>query len=267
MFYRDQFTDQDRRVLAGLDRPYVVLVGPAACARRLQRRLQPPTFAPIGAPFRNDRIDLGPECETWAGLTTGDRELRDLHPALYLTRLRTRAAGVPVLTWSPFDHLRLLGAVLDDPAALVVRFAAWTADHRRGRHWLQTTCAPGDETPGHVPGQPTARWSRARLDHHVAGTGADWAFDRLAAPPTGSPCPRLVTLPLPLSAADARNDEACRAAVMRAGLDACLFRSEPWFPALVAALERAWAEDFGDPRHLEGARAPADTPSTGALVS
>ncbi len=257
IFYRDQFLDQAGSVLKRATRPYIVVVGPPALAAEVQRRFRADTFARLGAPFTPDRVDLG-DGHTPDGLGPNDTRIRDLHPALYLTRLRARSAKVPVLSWGPFDHLPLLQAVLDDPAAMVLRLVPHTARADAIWRWLYATCPPADDVIGRLPHVPAERWSDARRDRAL-DTRLGWdAFAGLAAADAARR--RLVTMPVPLD--DEPDAPERRHRLFTAELEASIFAREPWFDAAAADLGMCWDGLFADARTLRTVLDAATMPTS-----
>ena len=256
IFFRDQFTDQTRPVLASLADPYVVLVGPPALARRLTARLPEPPFAVLGEIFAPAAVDLGPGREALGGLRRGDVAIRDQHPALWLARVRARAreaGGVPVLLWSPTDQRRLLAFVARDPAALVVGLPAASGHPARDRAAL-IAASLGPERLGaaRLPlGLPEAQLAAAVLD-----TGAPWSPDiagwlASGVAPANAPGLRPPDLLLPWGGDPGAATGARRRAELAAGLAACRFRDAAWFPALAAALAAAY-DPAWDPERDSG---------------
>jgi hypothetical protein len=245
LFYRDQFVDRIEPVLAAARDPYLVLLGPPALARALAARLPAPPFAPLGEIFAPGAVDLGPGRAELGGLRREDAAIRDRHPALWLVRVRDRAAplGLPVVPWSPADQRRLLAGVLRDPAALVVALPRRSGDPARDRDALvEASLGPSGMRSAALPlGLPPAKLHAAVLDAG-AGAGAPdmalWLASGVApreAPDLRAPDLELAWGGAPDGAARARRrDELAR------GLAACRFRDAAWFPALAAALEAAY---------------------------
>jgi hypothetical protein len=137
LFCRDQYMEMVDSVLARADDPYVVVVGPSEMTRDVVGAL-PDRFTRLGDVFDPSVVDLGVGHDgavrgELGGLGRHDTAIRDMHPALFLMRLRARCPGVPVLSWSPSDQPRLLEAVLRDPQALVLACLPATGDQDRDR--------------------------------------------------------------------------------------------------------------------------------------
>ena len=170
IFYRDQQADMTDTVLAAAEAPYVVLIGPPALTRVVAGYLPASRFTRLGEVFAPGEVDLGPDRDAARRARARDTGLRDLHPALFLARLRARCPSVPVLLWSPFHQPELLEAVLRDPKALVVACLPFTGDEPRDRRLLALACRPeGLMAP--VP---------ERASRHPAGAGGAGAGRRPA---------------------------------------------------------------------------------------
>jgi len=122
VFFGDQGAATPDGVLKTLKRPYVVLCGDRADVRAVLDLLPKDRFEVFGFLFRPRAVGLGPGVDTWHGLSRQSWRIRDLHPTLFLTRVRQRVAAsrVCVFGWTPGDDKRLLPAVEDDESALVV---------------------------------------------------------------------------------------------------------------------------------------------------
>jgi hypothetical protein len=242
MFYRDQQADMTDTVLAPLATPYVVLLGPPALTARLAARLSGP-FTVLGEVFAPGAVDLGSRPEL-GGLGRGDVAVRDMHPALYLARLRARCA-LPVLRWSPLHAPELLAAVLRDPVALVVACLPMTGDAGRDRQILALASDPGLAVPGTLPGIAPEAAFRARVDRLVGEE--DWLSwlgdDVFYAGRTERVAPKSL-VPMPWAPDDFAPAE--RRALFEAALHGCRFAAFDWYRELARALRRGW-EDLEDP--------------------
>ena len=232
-------------MLAAARDPYLVLLGPPALARALAARLPEPPFAALGEIFAPGAVDLGRGRAELGGLRRGDVAIRDRHPALWLARVRARAAGlgVPVL---PLVAGRPAPAARRGPArpggagrsrcrrAPATRRATATRCSRPasapaacGRRRCRSGCRPSScAPPCSTSAPPTAPTSRS-------GWSPGW---RRAAPPTCAP----PTWCWPGAASPGATAAARRRAELAAGLAACRFRDAAWFPALAAALAAAY---------------------------
>jgi len=244
LFYRDQFTDQLEPVLAAARDPYLVLLGPPALARALAARLPAPPFAAFGEIFAPGAVDLGRGRAELGGLCRGDVAIRNRHPALWLVRVRDRAAGlgVPVLPWSPADQRRLLTAVLRDPAALVIALPPRSGDSARDRDaLLEASLGPRGMRAAALPlGLPPENLRAAVLDVGDPDNPdiALWLASGVA--PRGAPDLRAPDLVLAWGGGPGEPAAARRRDELARGLAACRFRDAAWFPALAAALEAAY---------------------------
>jgi hypothetical protein len=256
LFYRDRFVDRAAPVLAAARDPYLVLIGPPALARVLAARLPAPPFAALGEIFAPAAVDLGPGRPELGGLRRGDAAIRDRHPALWLVRVRDRAAakGVPVIPWSPVDQRRLLAAVLRDPAALVVALPLRSGDPAGDRDALvAASLGPGRTRAMALPlGLPPGQLRAAVLDVGALDSPdiALWLASGMA--PREAPDLRAPDLVLAWGGAPGEAARAGRRDALARGLAACRFRDAAWFPALAAALEAAYDPDAG----VAGALAP-----------
>ena len=259
IFYRDQQVDMTDSVLATAEAPYVVVLGPPALTPAVMAALPggPGGLTRLGAVFAPAEVDLGHEDggeggaprQEVGGLGRGDRAIRDMHPALFLTRLRARCPGVPVMTWSPFEAPRLLEAVLRDPLALIVACLPFTGDPERDRRLLALV-SRRDPALERVPesafaGIDPGRVARARLDS-LAGAGGDWPSwlgrDLFYLMHDGTHLHRSAVISLPWSLGPgARLDALQRRQMFEASLESCRFVSAPWFGGLARGLRRVWA--------------------------
>ena len=249
LFYRDQFVDQIEPVLAAARDPYLVLLGPPALARALAARLPTPPFAVLGEIFAPGAVDLGPGRPELGGLHREDMAIRDRHPALWLARVRDRAAGlgVPVIPWSPADQRRLVAGVLRDPAALVVALPLRSGDPARDRDaLLEASLGPRAMRATALPlGLPPERLRAAVLDVGAADSPdiALWLAAGVA--PREAPDLRAPDLVLAWGGAPGARAAARRRDELARGLAACRFRDAAWFPALAAALDAAYDPEAG----------------------
>ncbi|HVH02888.1 MAG TPA: hypothetical protein VM891_08100, partial [Amaricoccus sp.] len=249
LFYRDQFVDRIEPVLAAARDPYLVLLGPPALARALAARLPAPPFAVLGEIFAPGAVDLGPGRPELGGLRREDMAIRDRHPALWLARVRDRAAGlgVPVIPWSPADQRRLVAGVLRDPAALVVALPLRSGDPARDRDaLLEASLGPSRTRAMALPlGLPPERLRAAVLEVGAADSPdiALWLAAGVA--PHDASDLRAPDLVLAWGGAPGARAVARRRDELARGLAACRFRDAAWFPALAAALEAAYDPEAG----------------------
>lgn len=303
IFYRDQQVDMTDSVLAGAEEPYVVVLGPPALTPVVAAALAegppggaaglgnaagkggPSEFTRLGAVFAPAEVDLGHEDggegtggegvrgegvgaprQEIGGLGRGDRAIRDMHPALFLTRLRARCPGVPVMTWSPFEAPALLEAVLRDPLALVVACLPFTGDAERDRRLLALVSRrdPGlERVPASAfAGIDPGRVARARLDSLAAGDWLHWlGRDLFYLMQDGTHLHRSAVISLPWSPAAAPGgglNALQRRQMFEASLESCRFVSASWFRSLARGLRRVWAERLeGGAEALLGPLPPA----------
>ena len=209
--------------------------------------------------------------------------IRDAHPAQFLTRLRARCDGVPVIAWSPLDAAELLEAVLRDPRALKIACLPFSGDEAADALSLGLACLvearypalPPVPMPGILPQAAT----RAQIDALMKAKGGwvHWLGAALLYRSHAEKGARLLdtaTLCLPWQpVADPR---AARQGLgfLEAAAGGCRFRTFPWFSEVAAAVHDL-AEAFaraGTPPMLAAAAAgdlpAAETaPAPAMLVS
>ena len=237
-FYRSQFDDQDVRVLETLTTPYVVVIAPTAVADAVLEQLRGTSFTTVGRVFAAERVDLGSQRREWYGLRTDDAALRDLHPALYLARLRSRAEGVPVLACSPFDETAPLDAIIDDRAALKV---ACLPMPRRPEVFARELLGWDNDVAAAI--EPPPFDHPLCFDATLATRLPHFSLARLQRLADLMRWTSPTTIRLPLPAAHA-GGEPTMAGFIRQSVETCEFQSEPWFAEVVRAVERA-ASAFG----------------------
>ncbi len=260
VFYGSQQVDATDAVLANADTPYVVVLGPPRLTAAVVAALPGRELVRLGAVFHPADVDLGREGEgngapgrpraDIGGLARTDMAIRDMHPALFLTRLRERCPGVPVLAWSPFHAPELLEAVLRDPSALVVACLPFTGDAGRDRRLL-AQASRGDVRFERVPesafdGIDPVRVARARLDCLAEAGGAwlDWLGNDLFYLIKDDAClHRSVMISMPWTPAGSPNTLQ-RRQMFEASLEGCRFVSAPWFRGFARGLRRIWDERF-----------------------
>jgi hypothetical protein len=245
IFYADQFVTMSAPVLARAQGAYVVLAGPPALTAAVAAELPRESFTVFGEVFAPGEVDLGEagpgqRRPGFQGLGRSDVAIRDMHPALWLVRLRARAERVPVLTWSPVNQRRLLAQAVRDPKALVVTLPPSSGDPDRDRAVLLDHCLGPTRRAAERLGVAPERF-RAALGDRAAARDPDMALWLVTGAP-GAAAPELGApdIALPWSADPVAAELAARRreALGRA-LAACRFRDAPWFPGLAAALERA----------------------------
>lgn len=238
--------------LRRLPRPYVVVYGPPRTTRELADALDGPDFEPLGRIFAQGTVDLGPGRESFAGLTRRDAAIRDLHPALYLVRVRARCARIPVILWSPLDNPDLFGVIVQDPNAAVVACLPHAASFDRGETELLAACAQQEE-PG--PSRPPAGSNAQPLEIWL-----DRARSRPLALLRHAPADRLVVMPWARAGSTACG--AARTEAFHRSIAGCLHAGEPWFERLAEALQAIWSRQFAkesappEPRREAGSVSP-----------
>lgn len=262
VFYANQRVGEIDSVLASADTPYVVVLGPPALTSAVVAALPQTGLVRLGAVFDPAEVDLGREAGEGdgsegppragiGGLARTDTAIRDMHPALFLARLRARCQAVPVLAWSPFHAPALLEAVLRDPSALVVACLPFTGDAERDRRLLAHASRGDDDWLARVPdsafaGIDPGRVARARLDC-LAEAGGDWMHwlgrDLFYLMQDGTYLHRSAMIAMPWTPAGSLN-ALQRRQMFEASLGSCRFVSSHWFRGLARGLRRVWDERF-----------------------
>lgn len=243
IFYGDQTTKATAAVLRRVETTYIVAHGPNPMTLAVTEAIAGPSFERLGRLFAPDHVDFGPGRPGFAGLQPTDAPLRDLHPALYLARVRGRCVRPALIRMHPFDAPQLFSAMLQDPAALVILSMPQAPGPEATQRRLMEAC--GGEAP--PSGVEREAWLEALADS--AGGPA---------PLAAADAERVILMPW---AADGAA-EAARAARFRRSLARSAFAAEPWFPALAAGLETVWAQVFAGPA---AARLAAESSARGAV--
>lgn len=259
IFYASQRVEESDSVLANAETPYVVVLGPPKLTAAVAAALPDRELLRLGAVFGPAEVDLGREAGDApqgpprtgiGGLARTDTAIRDMHPALFLARLRARCAAVPVLTWSPFHAPGLLAAVLRDPSALVVACLPFTGDAERDRRLL-VQASRGDAGLARVPesafdGIDPGRVARARLDCLAEAGGAwlDWlGHDLFYLIQDETSLHRSAMISMPWTPVGSLN-ALQRRQMFEASLASCRFVSSHWYRGLARGLRQVWDERF-----------------------
>jgi len=121
IFYRDQFLDQNESILKCLKTPYIIVIGRThEDVASFTKGFGSPDFRVLGHCFAMEEVDFGSEGRSFHGLSEQDAAIRDLHPALYLCRIRERSNAVPIISWSYGDASWLIDHARWDENALLV---------------------------------------------------------------------------------------------------------------------------------------------------
>ena len=120
LFYRDQYIHSPEGVLKNAQDPYVVLIGLADHVSDLSSLFKNDTFQVLGRIFSQTDVLEGTGMNEFEGLKSSDISIRNMHPLLYLCRMRARTEKVPVFRWAPGDSLEPLQHVLQDKNALKI---------------------------------------------------------------------------------------------------------------------------------------------------
>jgi len=136
IYYRDQFADMGDRLLRTAQGEYVFVCGTRAVVKDILSNILDPRFFVLGHIFENSCIDLGENLSDLDGLESSDFKIRDLHPMLYLVRLRNRVSGIPVFGWSPDDNKVPMDIVAWDSKALVILITPHADNSEQARDLL-----------------------------------------------------------------------------------------------------------------------------------
>ena len=198
--------------------------------------------------LRPGEVDLGPSGRSLGGLGRGDAAIRDLHPALFLARLRARC---PRCRCSPGRRSTSRGSSRRCCAtrrALVVACLPFTGDDPRatGRSW---------RSPAGPRGHGAGARERARRHRRRSGRRgrwptawrrralADWLgrdlFDLMQ---DGPQLQRSACIGLPWSLGSGHLGAPQRRRLFEDLLARSRFASHHWFRGLSQALRRAWDE-------------------------
>ncbi len=105
------------------DRPdsFAVLFGPPPLTRIAADGLRgEPALSVLGRLLKPDEVDFGPGIEALGALRRHDCKIRDMDPALYLSRIFDRVKGFPVFELSYLDDPALARSIFRMPNAVVL---------------------------------------------------------------------------------------------------------------------------------------------------
>ncbi|HHW39530.1 MAG TPA: beta-1,6-N-acetylglucosaminyltransferase [Bacillales bacterium] len=121
MFYYSSIPERQIEALLSFNKPYVVVFGGREKVAKIVSSLNSPIFKTFGNVFHPAMVHFGKSNPSeFCGLKEADYKIRDLNPALYLVRLRSRVDEVPVIFWSPGDNVEICDVLTRDPNALIV---------------------------------------------------------------------------------------------------------------------------------------------------
>lgn len=253
-FDDEQLVGSIHEPLRRVEKPYIIVVGPesltSCCIEHLAQTLPDKQFDVLGSPFEPGRIGFGPYDVEFHGLRAEDLAVRDEHPALYLSRIRARAEGVPVMVLPPSGLKWVSEAILyDDPNALIVAALPFEGDSDRDRRLLlapqvinkaplwqqgmqkdalrELLFAQASETDDHI---------LEDLSRHLFGSDDDHHSLRQ----------RTLALPFYLRP-DSTEPEylnSFRMKVRQQFIDANIFAARDWFAPLNDGLESFWSRDW-----------------------
>lgn len=121
IYYKNSNIEDKISTLQSFNLPYVIFFGSNRDANALLEKINHSVLKPVGNIFRVDEVDFGnlPQIAL-KGLKPDDVHIRDLHPTGYLTRVRRRITGVPIICWSPGDRKEVCASIADDANALCI---------------------------------------------------------------------------------------------------------------------------------------------------
>ena len=232
LFYRDQYIDQSESVLDNQEKNYIVVIGSEPQeVSQLVARFGEPHFAPLGRCFSPDEVDFGPGRQGLSGLSRKDVAIRDLHPALYLCRIRDRVASVPVIGWCYGDNRSIIDFVSRDANALLI---SMLPPHKDQRDALLEKYKDKLKILG--------------IDDKVAANLRGIQDELLRRLPEELLCDenefldgRLIRWPT--EAGQSKGVSATPTEITQESISASVFNDEHWFDALIAALTES-ALDF-----------------------
>lgn len=249
MFYRDQFADMHDGILRRCRGRYIFVCGDEAAVDRVLSSLRHPGLQVMGRIFAEEEVDFGRGVDRLAGLRRDDVGIRDLHPTLYLTRVRQRARAVPVFGWVHGDLKPPMDSIVWDPKALVITMPPMAEDGEAARRLMVMGARTG-QRPDAVPGLSGQVLREARAHFLLK---AEDVPHRLTSALDGERVPNVVTRPVGAEGVAASRQAA---AVFERSVEDCGFRFEPWFAAVLAALDKGVATstvvDAGAPVRKEG---------------
>lgn len=120
IFYRDNCADMPEGVLRNIRDPYIVVFGEDARIRQIMSGMRSDSISTFGRLFAPDRVRLDHEGEEFSTLGLTSPPVRDIHPALFLARVRTRVNGIMAFGWAPGDSAVICNIVAHDPKAFCV---------------------------------------------------------------------------------------------------------------------------------------------------
>lgn len=127
-FKPDQKRPAARPVLALAAPRAVLLIGSDPITGTVAESIPSDRFAVLGDVLADETVDFGAFGDGFGGLTRHDAAIRDMHPALYLSRLIARAPRLPVIRWDPARSSHLLEAMLAEPHIIAVACLPRTGD-------------------------------------------------------------------------------------------------------------------------------------------
>jgi hypothetical protein len=120
IFYRDNYLDYPAGILKNIKTPYIVVFGQDTRVAEILSHIDCASISSQGRLFS----PLGDRSCDWGSrlgaLQSTSPAVRDIHPALFLARVRTRLDRVVAFGWAPGDNLEICEVVASDPNALCI---------------------------------------------------------------------------------------------------------------------------------------------------
>lgn len=213
-----------RSVLGTADGKYVFVCGTPETIQNALARVDPGRFDVLGRIFAPDEVDLGPSRTEFHGLERSEIHIRNLHPLLYLARLRQRATKIPVFGWAVGDLEAPMSAVVRDPKALVVMMPVIgpeeDIDWRKLAHIATQSLELGKDIPGVRISNLKKVAARATAVPFASAWNGDFRHNLLSVP-----------------VVDSNGPNAAKAdAMYRQSRQLNQFRHEQWFDPIADAI-------------------------------
>ena len=228
VYYRDQYLDMRESVLRLDENPYLVVCGLEKDIAPLLSCLEGEPFQIVGRIFARGEVDWWGGAAKFQGLSRDEAAIRDLHPLLYLQRVRYRVTDrIPVFLWMPGDHKPPLDTVLYDPHACVISvppMALRAVEARQLMALAKITSMKG------VDGGRLRRAIRQMADVNTIPEGLTSGLERHFAH-------NMVTCPVSPSLGSLRSRAR---EIFEASLESCDYRYEPWWPVIESVLRKVF---------------------------
>lgn len=120
IYYKSQYEETYGESLHTCKKPYVVLFGRRKDIAIITKRIKGESLYSVGRVFSKNMVFEDANFDELNGLSKNDIFIRDMDQFLYLTRVKARVQGVPVISWVPGDHKWPLAKIFNDPNALKI---------------------------------------------------------------------------------------------------------------------------------------------------